>query len=218
MPLIDIQVQDRKDPTKQVTLKRYVIDEKAEPTAVIFGKFSPWTGPNGHGRLITEAKKKFKNVMVVSPLRTKTEKKGKYGANIFSPEQRGEIVKRATKEKFLNVKATIPVRMFTELLNEGITRPVFLIGGDRKKEFGKVFINYNKKNKGVRDPNNKKFGMGEMMVVKRNETSGTKIRKALVDNDMDTFIKMTGYDVSMWRYMRDMLKKNKVVKEAETWL
>ena len=125
MALIDLEVPDRNNPKKTVKLKRYVIDEREEPTAIIFGKFSPWTGPDGHGRLLKFAKSKFKNVLIVSPKREKIDRKGKADANIFTPDQKDMIIRKATGEEFMRVDSSIPIRMFTELLKKGISRPVF---------------------------------------------------------------------------------------------
>lgn len=221
MALIDLKVPDRNNPRKTVTLKRYVIDDREEPTAIIFGKFSPWTGPKGHGLLVDFAKKqKFKNILIVSPLREKVERKGKSDANIFTPEQRGMIIEKATGENFKNVKSSIPIRMFTELLNMGISRPVFIVGGDRGKDFRKIFVDYKKSNKGITDPKDKDFGKGEMLFIPRtkSDTSATKVRKALVDGDVNEFLKLTGYKQDMWNFLRRILKQNKIIESANHWM
>ena len=63
--LVDLEVPDKKNPGKTITLKRYAVDSNVEPTAVLFGKWSPFTGPNGHGRIVDFAKKNgFKKVAV----------------------------------------------------------------------------------------------------------------------------------------------------------
>ena len=218
MPLKTFNVPDRKDPSKEFAITRYVIDKSDAPTAVVFGKFSPWTGKGGHGTVLKFAKSKFKNVIIVSPLREKTESGGKYGANIFTPQQRGEIVQKATGETFMNVKTSIPIRMFTQLLEHGIQRPVFIVGEDREKEFKKMFIPYKKGNESVTDPAHKDFGKGEMAINRFRGTSGTKVRKALVDGDRKTFLKETGYKDDMYEYMRQLLKKNKVVESYNHWM
>ena len=53
-----------------------------------------------------------------------------------------------------------------------------------------------------------------MTGIKRGDdgTSATKVRKALVSGDIKEFMKLTGYKQDMWKYMRDMLRKNKVLE------
>jgi len=195
------EVPDRKDPSKTVVVNRYVLDPKAEPTAVIFGKFNPWTGPNGHGRLITTAKKNgLKKLAIASP--EKTDK------DLFTREQKDELIDRATNITPLIVKTSIPIRMFTDLLSQGVERPVLIIGEDREKDFSKFFIPYSKNNSRVTDMSDKNFGKGEYVVSPRNQTSATSVRKALLDGDDSKFLELTGYDQETLDLMKDMLRKN----------
>jgi phosphopantetheine adenylyltransferase len=195
------KVPDRNDPSKEVEIKRYVLEPEKEPTVVIFGKFNPWTGPNGHGRLVDFAKKKgFKKIVIASPLK----KEG----DLFTREQKTEIIKKATNLEVLTVKSSIPLRMFTDLLNYNIERPVIFVGQDREKDFKKYFIPYNKNNKKVTDIEHEDFGKGEYIVSPRNETSATLVREALLNNDDKKFFELTGYDQDMLTTMKDMLRKN----------
>lgn len=215
MAIIDIKVQDRSDPTKTITLKRYGVEKDLEPTAVLFGKYSPFTGPKGHGRMVDFAKKNgFKKIAVVSPSRDKTKAKDEYDANIFSPEDRLDIIKKASKdfgmkiEGIFSVKATNPLGMFREI-SAKIDRPVIIVGPDRESDFAKFFIPFAKDNETITDTKDKAFGKGEMMAIKSRgdgETSGTKVRKAIVDGDKEEFLKLTGYDQSMYKLMRSKLK------------
>jgi len=91
--LIKIQVPDRSDNTKTVDIHRYVIDPNEKPTGIIFGKFSPWTGPKGHGRLVDFAKKYFKDIIIVSP----TRKNKKDDVDIFSDDQKQKVIERDRK-------------------------------------------------------------------------------------------------------------------------
>lgn len=224
MSLIDIKVPDRNEPGKTVTLKRYVIDASEEPTAIIFGKFSPFSGKKGHGRMIEFAKSKgIKNIAVVSPERADTAIKSKYDANIFTPQQRQEIITKALTDYFnipdpevFTVKATNPLGMFREFTAK-VDRPIIICGPDREKEYAKFFIPYNKTNPSVLNPDETNFGKGEYLAMNNRgdgETSGTAVRKALVDGDEKKFIELTGYDSKFYVYLRDMLKKNNVIEES----
>jgi len=196
------EVPDRKDPSKTVTINRYVLDPKAEPTAVIFGKFNPWTGPKGHGRLVTAAKKKFgiANLAIASP-----EKMDK---DLFTREQKNELIDRETNITPLIVKSSIPIRMFTDLLSQGVERPVLFIGQDREKDFSRFLIPYSKNNQRVTDMSDKNFGKGEYIVSPRNQTSATLVRKALLDGDDAKFLELTGYEQGTLDRMKEMLREN----------
>ena len=157
--LMSIEVPDRNDPSKMVTIQRYVIDSDEEPTAIIYGKFAPWTGPNGHGVLVDYAKGRgFKNIVVVSP-----ERSGKDDSvDIFTREQKTAIIEKATGCRVITVNSGYPSAAFAELIkNSDVSRPVFIIGTDRIKEFSKYFIPYSKTNVGVDDPKDPNFGKGE---------------------------------------------------------
>jgi hypothetical protein len=211
--MLKVQLPDRKDSSKMVDVYRYVIDENEEPTAVIFGKFSPWTGKKGHGRLLDAAKKKFKNVVIASPTRKQKDPK----VDIFTDEQKEQIIEQDTGLPFYRLESSIPIRMFTALVEKGIKRPLLIVGPDRIDEFKKFFIEYNSTNKGIKDTQDPNFGKGEYYFIEdrgKTETSGTKVRKALLDNNKNEFIKLTGYGEEMWDTMRQMLKDNKVIKES----
>ena len=199
MPVVDYPVKG-----KDFKVKRYVIDNKAEPTAVVFGKFSPFSGPKGHGKLIDFAKDKFKEVIIVSPTRNKKDK----NVDIFTDEQKAKIIEKANPDiKFHRIQSDIPIRMFTRVLELGYERPVFIVGEDRGKSFSRFFKEYNKNNKAIKDQDGKDFGKGEYLVVPRSagDTSATKVRKALQSDDKEEFIRLTGYDNNMWDYMKGLL-------------
>ena len=202
--MIKINVPDRNDPSKNVEINRYIIDKKEKPTAVLFGKFAPFTGRKGHGRLVEFAKKHFDDVVIVSPTRKKKDPK----VDIFTDEQKQEIIEKATGLKFIRVDSSIPIRMFTRVIQAGIDRPVFIVGPDRIEGFKKFFKEYSPDNEGTEDPNDPDFGKGEYFFLEDrgdNETSGTKVRKALLDGNKKEFLRLTGYGEDMWRLMRGML-------------
>jgi len=205
MSIVDYHI-----PGKDIIAKRYVIDN-VEPTAVIFGKFAPFSGPKGHGKLVDFAQKHFKNVIIVSPTRKTKDK----NVDIFTDEQKAEIIQSATSLKFHRIPSDIPIRMFTRIVELGYERPVLIVGEDRKAEFSKFFQEYNPANRAVTDPNDPDFGKGEMVALSRtdDDTSATKVREAL-QADKEGFMKLTGYNESMWERMRSMLNKNLVKSEG----
>jgi nicotinic acid mononucleotide adenylyltransferase len=208
-------VQDRNDPTKKVEVVRYIIVPKEQPTGVVWGKFSPYTSKGGHGRLVELAKKTFgdDNVIIASPKRKGNDPK----VDIFTDEQKAKIINKAEPGiKFIRIDNAFPPRAFSELNKTGIKRPVLIIGEDREEEFSKYFIKYDINNKGTEDIENKDFGKGEFLVVprKNSDTSATMVRKALVNNDKDTFLKITRFSEDFWNMMRQMLKDNKVIKDS----
>lgn len=208
--LININVPDRNDSNKTVNLSRYVIDRREEPTAVLFGCFSPFTGPNGHGRLLKFAESfGIKKFAIVMP--TKDDSKDNE-RNMFTQEQRLKIAKKGLKEcgfdaDVFNVETTNPLGMFREIASK-IARPVLIVGPDRKAQFEKMFLSYGNHNNHVTDPNEKNFGKGEMLAMdERGETntSGTEVRNALKDKDKSKFINLTGYSDKMYKYLYKIL-------------
>lgn len=188
---------------------RYIIDIRIKPVGVVFGKFSPFTGPKGHGKLVEFAQKQFgkDNVIIVSPTRTVKDDK----VDIFTDEQKEAIIRKANPDiEFHRIKSGIPPRMFTRVIDLGYERPVFIVGEDREDDFKKFFIEYNKANKPIEDMTDEDFGKGEYLVVPRSDedTSATKVRKALINNDKKLFIKLTGFDEEMFTYMKSVLKES----------
>jgi len=201
MPLKEYPVKG-----KEYSKVRYIIDNSIEPTGVIFGKFSPWTGPRGHGKLLDFANSKFKNVIIVSP----TRKVKDDNIDIFTDKQKKEIIKKAVPNvKFYRIPSSIPIRMFTEVIGKGIERPVFIVGEDRES-LSKFFKKYEKDNKPITDENAEGFGMGEYLVVPRDkeDTSATLVRQTLINNNKEKFLELTGYKEDMWDYMKGMLKES----------
>lgn len=194
----------------------YRIDSKEKPTAVIFGKFSPWTGPKGHGRLVKFAEEKFGhgNYVIVSPKRKGADPR----VDIFNMQQKQEIIAKANPgAKVIQLEPNSPYGMLIELVKQGIKRPVFIVGPDRVDEFRKFFREY-KKNETVKEakevPENEK---GEYAFIQgERATSATLVRKALITNNKAEFLNLTGYDEKMWRFMRGLLKVNNVVSEKFT--
>lgn len=210
--IIDFNVPDRNNVGQMVTLKRYVINKADVPTAIIFGKFVPWTGgtlEHGHGRLIAKAKSMgIHNFYIVSPYRNESE------SQMFNNKQKDEIINTSLKSvpgyqgvirTHKNLKNILAI--FRSLIvDHSIQRPVFFVGPDREKDFSKFFIPFKQDNAAIIDSEDTNFGKGEYaVIVGDRDTSATKVRQALVNNNMAEFIKLTGHSAEMFKTMRQMM-------------
>lgn len=208
--LINIEVPDRNDNSKTVILTRYAIDSNEEPTAVLFGCFSPFTGPLGHGRMLRFAfEHNIKKFAIAMPTKDDTKQSDR---NIFTQLQRLEIAKLGAKEcgfdaEVFNINTTNPLGMFREISTK-VSRPVLIVGPDRKSQFEKMFLTYGNHNAFITDPNEKDFGKGEMLCLNsrgEHNTSGTAVRNALNEKDKAKFISLTGYSNKMYKYLYNIL-------------
>jgi len=208
-----ITVKDRNNPEKDVVLDRYVLDKKEEPTAIIFGKFSPWTGgdlEHGHGRLIKFSKEKgIKNFYVVSPKRDETILE-KNSPNIFSPEARKQIIEHSLKNipGFLgviqsdsnNVMGVIKHIMYL------VSRPVYIIGPDRERLSQTNFIQYG--SEPIVNETDKNFGKTEaILLTGERDTSGTKVRNSIISDDFVTFKALTNHTEQMFQFMKKLMNQ-----------
>lgn len=211
--LINIEVPDKNDATKMITLVRYVVDRREDPTAVLFGSFVPFTGPNGHGRMLEFALgHEIKKFAIVMPLKDNSKDTER---NMFSLEQKLEIAKKGANDMgfdvdVFNVETTNPLGMFRAIASK-IARPVLIVGPDRKSQFEKMFITFDKKNEYITDQTNKNFGRGEILCINNRgneETSGTKVRNSLRHKNKDVFLKLTGYDESMYDFLINIIEND----------
>lgn len=210
--LIDHKVPDRTKDGEFVFLKRYVINKADAPTAIIFGKFAPWTGgslDHGHGRLIKKAKEiGIHNFYIVSPYRKEDIH------STFNTKQKDEIINQSMKSvpgfqgiirSHKDLKNILAI--FRSLIvDHSIQRPVFVVGPDRESDFSKFFIPFKIDNPAVIDSEDDSFGKGEYITITgERETSATKLRQALVNNDITEFRKLSGHTEEMFKLMRQMM-------------
>lgn len=204
-----IFVSDKNNPGKQISLSRYVIEKNETPTAIIFGKFSPWTGgdlEHGHGRLIKIAKEnKITNFYVVSPKRDESVSNS---ANMFFAEARKQIIEHSLKNipGFLGViqSDSNNVMGVIKHIIHLVSRPVFVIGPDRERLSETNFVTFGSNS--VTSETEKDFGKPECLVYKgERETSGTKVRNCLTNNDFDTFNKLTNHSNQMFNFMKNLM-------------
>lgn len=208
-----IIVKDRNNPEKDVVLERYVLDKKEEPIAIIFGKFSPWTGgdlEHGHGRLIKLAKEKgIKKFYVVSPKRD-DQVSEKNSPNIFSPEARKQIIEHSLKnipgfQGVIQSDSNNVMGVIKHIINL-VSRPVFVVGPDRERLSETNFVSFGSDS--VEDEKNKNFGKPEVLLLTgERETSGTKVRNSLLLDDYKTFKSLTNHSEQMFRFMKNLMKQ-----------
>lgn len=203
-----ILVDDKNNPGKQIALERYVIEKEKNPIAVIFGKFSPWTGGDleyGHGRLIKTAKQNgIKEFYVVSPKRDETDDNS---ANLFSASARKQIIEHSLKNVpgFLGVVQSDSNNIMGVIkhITHLVSRPVFVVGPDRERLLKTNFVQFN--SAPVTNQNEKDFGKPECLVLTgERETSGTKVRQSIQNDDFKTFSKLTNHSEEMFRFMKKL--------------
>ena len=214
--IVKIKVKDRTDSNKQVELERYVINQKDTPIGIVFGKFSPWTGEHGHGNLVEHLKKiGIKKFYVVSPKRN-TEDTEKYGANIFSPDSRRMIIDYILKDVdgYSGVIQSESNNLLGVIkhITQTYDRPVFIVGPDRTSLAEKNFVPYGSKPSPTQEYPD--FGKPEILVYRGDKNvSGTKVRTSLVDDDYESFHKLTNYDLKTFNYMKSLMTKKQTFKE-----
>jgi len=207
-----IKVKDRNNPEKEIVLDRYLINKDSEPVAIIFGKFSPWTGgdlEHGHGRLIKLVKQNGVNKFyVVSPKRDENVT-GKNSPNVFSPEARKQIIEHSLKNipGFLGViqsDSNNLMGVIKHMIHQ-VDRPIFVVGPDRERLTQTNFVDFAAPVSNEKDAN---FGKPEYLILKgERETSGTKVRESLANDDFETFHKLTNHSEQMFRFMKNLMNQ-----------
>lgn len=180
---------------KETGYWNYTKDENDEIVGVLYGHFAPFTGPNGHGRLIkklqTIGAKKF---VIGMPESGEKLDKERY---MFNTYQRKEIIEKALKEmgvdfRIVLCRPTSPEKTFRNLGNSVSkmygqnTRPVFIFGPDREEDFGKFLTPFESEDE-------TKF---EYIIEKsrgKDEVSGTLVRELIRNNDAEAVEVLTGY-------------------------
>ena len=212
-------VSDRaKNKGQEVKVKSYYFEKGMKPLAVIYGCFSPFTGANGHGRLLEAAAKMgIKDFLIVIPSKAVTYDDDR---NMFNNKQKLEIAMKGAKELgynvvdgFVNSTTTDPYRLLRNIAEQYPDRRIVLVcGPDRAKDYSKYCVPYNKNYVASLDDGENEPSKFEYIVLPdrgSTETSGAKVRKAIRDNDEEMFRTLTGYSHEMWEWLRKMATSNK---------
>ena len=212
-------ISDRaKNKGQELNVKSYYFEKGMKPLAVIYGCFSPFTGANGHGRLLEAAKQKgIKDFLIVIPGKTVSYDDDR---NMFNNKQKLEIAMKGATELgynvvdgFVNSTQTDPYRLLRGIAEHYPDRRIVLVcGPDRAEDYSKYCVPYSKNYVASLDDGKNEASKFEYIVLEdrgASETSGTKVRQSIKDNDEKEFINLTGYSHKMWDWLRKMATENK---------
>lgn len=212
-------ISDRaKNKGQEINVKSYYFEKGMKPLAVIYGCFSPFTGANGHGRLLEAAKQKgINDFLIVIPGKTVSYDDDR---NMFNNKQKLEIAMKGATELgynvvdgFVNSTQTDPYRLLRGIAEHYPNRRIVMVcGPDRAEDYSKYCVPYSKNYVASLDDGKNEASKFEYIVLKdrgASETSGTKVRQAIRDNDEKEFINLTGYSHNMWEWLRKMATENK---------
>ena len=182
-----------------------------ETIGCIMGHFAPFTGPNGHGRMLTATASLTNKFIIGIPA---TKQPFDEDRNMFSPEQRVEIINDFLKDynyegKAVLVRPDSPQRMCVSVLKAAISeygnkiRPVFIVGPDRAEMLSK-YPDYN-------TDLNTTFPEKIILSDRGEENvSGTMIRKFIIEGNVDKIASLTGYSKDIAEKLVDMYKANSI--------
>ena len=212
-------VSDRaKNKGQEVKVKSYYFEKGMKPLAVIYGCFSPFTGANGHGRLLEAAAQKgIKDFLIVIPSKAVTYDDDR---NMFNNKQKLEIAMKGAKELgynvidgFVNSTTTDPYRLLRGIAEKYPDRRIVMVcGPDREEDYAQYCVPYNKNYVATLDDGDNEPSKFEYIVLPdrgSKGTSGTKVRKAIREDNEEEFIELTGYSHKMWEWLRKMAVSNK---------
>lgn len=195
----------------------YEFNEKDPIVGIIYGHFSPFTGPNGHGRLIKALKdigaEKF---LIVTPQKTTFDS----DRDMFDINERVDIAQKFLDEYENDSKAiSWKIRrggiksQLGPILGEACEtfglniRPVYCFGPDRADVASEVCNEFGK----IKMPNRVEF-----IVDMERGTSGTQIRELIRKSDVKGICKETGYNSKMANYIISLYKEKKWVQKASS--
>ena len=184
---------------------------KSDPiVGILFGHFAPFTGPNGHGRMITTLKNLgAETFLIATPQNNKPFDDER---EMFDSEQRAEIIQSyldseglegvaiSYKMKRGGAKSQMGplVAKAAELFGLNI-RPVFCFGPDREDLASEVCNKFGE----IKDPTH-----CEYIVDYERGTSGTKVRELIKKGDIEGIMKETGYDKSVAEMLINLRNEN----------
>lgn len=186
------------------------IGDDCEPVGCLMGHFAPFTGPKGHGRMITYLAGLTNKFIIGVPA---TKQPFDEDRNMFTPEQRVEIINDYLKENHFDGKAVLirpdsPARMCVYVLKNAVSefgnkiRPVFIVGPDRA-EMLKKYPDYD---------TDKSSTFPEKIVMTdrgENSVSGTMIREYIKKDDAKEIARLTGYSIEIAEKLISMYEENK---------
>lgn len=190
---------------------KYIRDEKDTKVGILFGHFSPFTGPKGHGRMVDALiKLGCKKFVVGIP---DTGEKLDTERNLFNASQRKEQVEDYFNsiglecEVLLTRTGKAPEKILWYLSYFASTkygpniRTIYCFGDDRKDSFSKYFTDYE-------SDNLEQYEAIYLTDRGAEETSGTAVREAIKAQDIAKIIQLTGYTETQVQKILDTYQKN----------
>lgn len=187
----------------------YKPEDGDEIVGVLYGHFAPFTGPNGHGRMLAALQSiGAKQFLIATPdSRDRIDE----DRMLFTTEQRREIIQRALDYMDIDGQVVTPSprsidKMFDRLkrlvcdVYGPKTRPVLCFGPDREEEFSQCLSAF-----GSDDGS----GRAEYIVDRVRGTSGTKVRQLIKAGDIAGVEAQTGYNEEIAQMLIDMWSENK---------
>lgn len=188
---------------------KYKPDEDDEIVGVLYGHFAPFTGPNGHGRMLAALQRiGAKQFLVATPdSRDRIDE----DRMLFTTEQRREIIQKALAFMDIDGQVVTPSprsidKMFDRLkrlvcdVYGPKTRPVFCFGPDREEEFSQYLSAFGSDDGSER---------AEYIIDRVRGTSGTKVRQLIKAGDIAGIEAQTGYNEEIAQMLIDMWSENK---------
>lgn len=206
-----------KNKGEEVKVQSYYFEPGMKPLAVIVGCFSPFTGKNGHGRLLAAAKAKgINDFVIIIPGKDVAYDENR---NMFNNKQKLDIAMRGAKELgynvidgFVNSETLDPYRLLRGVAAKHKDRRIVMVcGPDREADYSKYCVPYSKSYVASLDDGENGPSKFEYIVLPdrgENATSGTKVRETIRNNDAAAFMKLTGYSKEMWEWVHGMATKN----------
>lgn len=191
--------------------KYFYTFNKSDPiVGILFGHFAPFTGPNGHGRMITTLKNLGAEAFLIAT--PQNNKPFDDEREMFNSEQRADIINQYLEEQGLEGVA-ISYKMkrggaksqmgplvskAAELFGLNI-RPVFCFGPDREDLASEVCNKFDE----IKDPTH-----CEYIIDYERGTSGTKVRELIKKGDIEGIMKETGYKKETAEMLIDLRNEN----------
>lgn len=203
------EVQMTSDDGSKYTKLKYTRTEDTPKIGIIFGHFAPFTGPNGHGRMLEKLEdfgcNKFIIAIPTSKQSFDTDR------NMFSVEQRLDIAQSFLDKEYpgsfaVSMRPTKPEYQIGRLgkkayeLFGGNINPIFCFGPDRADMIG-LCESYG-------GPDTHRYEAVIMKDRGEKSVSGTKMRHYIIDGNKDDFMEETGYDKEMTDKIFNMYEKN----------
>lgn len=202
---------------EQYTKYFYTFNESDRIVGILFGHFAPFTGPNGHGRMVTALKKiGAESFLIVTPNNNKPFDDER---EMFDAEQRAEIIQSYLDSEGLDgfglpwkmkrggAKSQMGplVALAAEKFGLNI-RPVFCFGPDREDLAAEVCNKFGE----IEDPTH-----CEYIVDYERGTSGTKVRQLIKAGDIEGICKETGYKIDVAKKLIKLRTENMKMNESK---